>query len=377
MALQDEIKIEIDAGRLQPQWTINDLLLNTALVENYKKSTLKTDPPNRSISSPGLNLGNGFNVKKGATPAYVRVGRSEGGFIYSLADQVDENHQADKLNYFTPPPADKVKNKETDQISHGNDAQKKAAKLFVEFLRESPFRVRMKNGRGFEWYPKEGPAVGWSARLEAYRWGQSDWISTKKELNKFINTLEALENDYKKDQKKSDVLIQRAISIYNEIANWGGTRRGKQEDNSQALDRLVDLWDGNIKQVDSTLTKLYALSRPDEFVIYDSRVAAAILRIAEYMYPVRYEGNCFVDSVEEFHKAFRNLGKFNAGRGGTRVKEIFRWSGWPGSYGMCNAQTDANRLCHLIVQELNQSKECKRENWTLREVEAVLFMEGY
>lgn len=371
MALQDAIQIEIDAGRLQPQWTINDLLLNVALVENYRTSTLKTDPPNRSISSPGLNLGNGFRVRKGATPAYVRVGRKGGGFIYSLVDQ------GDRLNCFTLQPADNAKSKEADQTSHGNDVQKEAAKLFVEFLRESPFRVRMKNGRGFKWYPNEGPAVGWSARLEAYRWGKSDWIDTKKELNKFINTLEALENDYKKDQKKSDELIKRAISIYNQIANWGGTRRGKQEDNFQALDHLVYLWGGNIKQVDSTLTKLYALSRPDKFVIYDSRVAAAILRIAEYMYPVKYEGNCFVDSVKEFHKAFPNLGKFNAGRGGTRVKEIFRWSGWPGSYGKCNAQIDANCLCHLIVQELNQSKECKRENWTLREVEAVLFMEGY
>ena len=79
MALQDAIQIEIDAGRLQPQWTINDLLLNVALVENYRTSTLKTDPPNRSISSPGLNLGNGFRVRKGATPAYVRVGRKGGG----------------------------------------------------------------------------------------------------------------------------------------------------------------------------------------------------------------------------------------------------------------------------------------------------------
>ncbi len=84
MALQDDIRNEITAGRLQPQWTTADLVANTELAANYEISTLRTDPPNRSVSDPELGLGDGFHVRNGATSIFVRVGRRGRALLYAL-----------------------------------------------------------------------------------------------------------------------------------------------------------------------------------------------------------------------------------------------------------------------------------------------------
>ena len=84
MALQDVIQNEITAGRLQPQWTTADLVSNAELAAIYEVSALRTDPPNRSVSLPGLGLGEGYTVRSGATPIFVRVGRRGRALLYSL-----------------------------------------------------------------------------------------------------------------------------------------------------------------------------------------------------------------------------------------------------------------------------------------------------
>lgn len=84
MALQDDIQNEVTAGRLQPHWTTSDLLANAELAAKYEISTLKTDPPNRSVSYPELGLSDGFHVRNGATPIFVRVGRRGRALLYSL-----------------------------------------------------------------------------------------------------------------------------------------------------------------------------------------------------------------------------------------------------------------------------------------------------
>ena len=84
MALQDDIRNEITEGRLQPQWTTADLLANTHLAATYEVSTLRTDPPNRSVSYPELGLGDGFHVRNGATSIFVRVGRRGRALLYAL-----------------------------------------------------------------------------------------------------------------------------------------------------------------------------------------------------------------------------------------------------------------------------------------------------
>ena len=69
-------------------------------------------------------------------------------------------------------------------------------------------------------------------------------------------------------------------------------------------------------------------------------------------------------------------GTWDAAASGTRPRGL-RSRGWPNAYGSWNAQLEANSLCLEIRNCLNDLKEDGRSTWTLREVEAVLFMEGY
>jgi hypothetical protein len=138
----------------------------------------------------------------------------------------------------------------------------------------------------------------------------------------------------------------------------------------------LELWQAKPSKVDSTLTKLYAFAKPDEYVIYDSRVAAAIISIAEDIYRYSSVGGRREETVNKvFHPCFPCLGIF-PGAGGTRPRGT-RWVGWPDSDRSIPAQLDANRLCTAIVGRLNDREEDGRSDWNLREVEAVLFMEGY
>jgi hypothetical protein len=86
MALRDLIEEEIRLGRLNPQWTTTDLVNNRVLLDEFEISTLRTDPPNRSTSLPGLGLGNGHNVIQDR-PVYLRVGR-RGREIYILCQNM-------------------------------------------------------------------------------------------------------------------------------------------------------------------------------------------------------------------------------------------------------------------------------------------------
>jgi len=165
-----------------------------------------------------------------------------------------------------------------------------------------------------------------------------------------------------------------ALRIYNAIRAWGNPR-GASYTAATLLNRLSALWKtGTIADVDSTLTKLYALARPNDFVIYDSRVAAAILTVAEDIFRKRTSARGFVETVSRFQSAYPRLGHY-PGPGGTRPRG-YR-ARWPHAYRVVGAQLDANDLCGRIMARLNVLKEDGRKSWTLREVEAVLFMEGY
>jgi hypothetical protein len=70
------------------------------------------------------------------------------------------------------------------------------------------------------------------------------------------------------------------------------------------------------------------------------------------------------------------------GRGGSRPRDL-QWP-WKNGYRKWASQTAANLLCVDVFKEVNRQAttrpDCRKLNncpWTLREVEAVLFMEGY
>jgi len=113
---------------------------------------------------------------------------------------------------------------------------------------------------------------------------------------------------------------------------------------------------------------------PDTCVIYDSRVAAALTSILD-------PAMCLISDSPEWQE-YSRLGTIS-GRGGSRPRNV-SWR-WPIGYGTWASQMAANLLCRKAVEQLNRQPIARSDYhkfgdctpWTLREVEAVLFMEGY
>jgi hypothetical protein len=240
------------------------------------------------------------------------------------------------------------------------------ALLFVEYLRHKPIRILKTTPYGLKWDLKI--VSGWWDRLNAYYWKKHDWKNTKPVIGAFIKRLAALEASPRPPPAT-------AKKIYDDIKK-GGNPKGSSYSGVQVLALLRPLWTGNtITAVDSTLTKLYAFARANEYAIYDSRVAAAILTIAEDIFRPKSTGTKLIDTVQYFQSYYPRLGLYN-GTGGTRQRG-YRSRNWPVAYAVVDAQYDANDLCKRIRDTLNALKEDDRSSWTLRDVEAVLFMEGY
>ena len=104
--------------------------------------------------------------------------------------------------------------------------------------------------------------------------------------------------------------------------------------------------------------------------IWDSRVATAVLSRLESVVPAH------VDIAE----LFPGVGTV-PGRGGTRPREQLRK--WPSGYGSWRGQVAGSRVVRDIRDILNEEGyglpqlEGGPTKWTTRNVEMVLFMDGY
>ena len=336
----------------------------------YEVISIQTTLANHSIG-PGDRKGQA--VKCGGAIFFHK--HTESG-IYSLFEEDAEESEvtvAAGCVDRTPPSADYVE-------SGGENKPDRIARAFVDFLREKPFRISLHRGDRRAWYPEQ-PVVGWEPRLNTYLWDGVGWDETALVTNRFVERLNLLKTSTSELRNRQE----EAGKIYKDIAAWCNPRATSLPDHV-VLEHLDKVWASGIDTVDSTLTNLYAFARPDEYVIYDSRVGTAILSIAEdiYRYRTFSRGNEFcpagsiarIESVNlYFRSVYPNIGIYD-GAGGSRPR-AFRFKDWPTGYRNVSAQLDANDLCCRIVRHLNKIGEGARKNWSLREVEAVLFMEGY
>ncbi|NWD73716.1 hypothetical protein HX890_06225 [Pseudomonas gingeri] len=153
--------------------------------------------------------------------------------------------------------------------------------------------------------------------------------------------------------------------MFASICQWGGVRLPTQ-DADAVVANLHRAAQRNAQQpaaMNSAWTKLYAMFYPDDFVIYDSRVATALVAIAETVLEDA--------ELQGFKAQYPSLGVI-AGRGGTRPRATR--AVWRNAYLSWPAQLDANRLVAVIVQVLNARSGL---TYSARQLEAVLFMEGY
>lgn len=110
-------------------------------------------------------------------------------------------------------------------------------------------------------------------------------------------------------------------------------------------------------------------------VIWDSRVAHSLIR--------RIDRILLNQDHREVTTPFVHIGRV-PGRGGSRTqRNPYELKGWHSGYGKWSSVYAGSALVRAIRDELNnRERESAADNagwqpWTLREVEMVLFMDGY
>jgi len=350
MALHDSIILEIENGLLDKQLRATDLLGEerkvTRIVDGkgveryrvgfdfYSENHIRSEMPNNAEVS-------GYWVKAGQVAKYRRL--EEGLYRVVAFDEQDE-----LLDIHEAAATDSL----VDGVISMTPEQRLACYLELE-----PFQIFDRKRKTL--YPLQ-PVIGFSARISAYFWPVQTvgFVSTERVLQGFVARARDLKSDLQ--ERADDVL-----ALFADICKWGGVRL-PTNDAQVVVDNLCLAAHRSRKHpaaMNSAWTKLYAFFYPEDFLIYDSRVATALVSMAE---------SVMEDSeLEVFKAAYPGLGVI-PGRGGSRPR-VSR-SRWKNAYTSWTAQLDANALAQAVLAVLNQKENA---HYSLRQLEAVLFMEGY
>jgi len=395
MALHNEILREILAGRVPFRFKIRDLKRTPGTgpgrykvdLREYSENAINTIPRNHSVCPDGSQPGD--YMQKGRKPAFFWYGGGDFELIldhsHTLQDVSPEDEEFDASEGDNEvlvvasgrgarsPLSIQVNVTRLMQIAQH---EPEPATVIVRYIAEEPFQAHY---RGQPLGPLKS---GWGERLLGYFWPRPDhnWPKSSKVVDAFSDQIQraiaALEAD-----PRNTAAVHEVLTAFEEVCLWGRVRL--PESNPFALSTEVlrccrALCQGaeppSNCRLNSAWTKLYAFAIPDKCVIYDSRVAAAITSILD---PVMHIVSQFPD-----WRSYAELGTI-PGRGGSRPRPL-NWN-WRKGYGVWASQMAANGLCNNVVAELNKQSlvrpNCRKfqdsSPWTLREVEAVLFMEGY
>jgi hypothetical protein len=356
----------------------------------YAENTINTIPRNHSVRPDGSEPGN--YVRKGRRPAFSWYGEGE----YELV--LDCQHNLDNVN----PEDEEFDLCEGDQealilgnrggnsrgplaINVDEDLILRIAKsipdpdpaaIIVRYIAEKPFQP---------YYRRKPHGLirhGWGERLMAYLWPtpDRDWQIVCSRVAQL--SLEIQQAIRKLDHCSDDsVAAEELLDAFRGTCVWGCVKLPESSPHALAIE-VLQVWKALSSgrepppgsRLNSAWTKLYSFALPEKCVIYDSRVAAAVTAILD---PV-------MESFSPCHKwqPYVALGTV-PGRGGSRPRDL-RWD-WPDGYRAWTSQMAANLLCRAVLDELNRQAasqhDCRKldalTSWTLREMEAVLFMEGY
>lgn len=350
MALHDAIALEIHAGALLPQFRAANLktperkiYLDPSDTEEryrvgldfFKASTINTQLANLCETT-------GYWVRNGQTARYRRV--AEG--VYELLG-LDETQEL----------ATAVEPLLERSVPSAYQGVGSWEARFACYLEQEPFQIYDRRRR--QVHPAQA-AVGLDARLSSYFWPSPavTFVATEQVLQTFIEQARLLSPNLAGN-------ADAVLALFAAICQWGGVRLPTQdaEEVVANLQRAAQRDAEKPAAMNSAWTKLYAMFYPEEFVIYDSRVATALVAIAEAVFEN--------DELATFKAQYPNLGVID-GRGGSRPRATR--AAWRNAYLSWAAQLDANRLVAAMVQALNARSGL---TYSTRQVEAVLFMEGY
>lgn len=234
--------------------------------------------------------------------------------------------------------------------------------------------------------------LGWDKRLEGYKWRQRNFYETEKDISGWLKTgkdLSFLIIDNKNWSPKDN---EKSVKWAKEIFAWGGTYQKQivtaeniykvlynAMHNSDSMYPNAPLNSGYSK-VCSFGTAFLESSDNKQLtsqVINDTRVSASLLSRIDN---ILFENRLPID-------IFQGIGRIDVARtsNGTRPRRLRL--NWPNGYTIWSSQFATTELVKCIRDILN-SEDNKYPKmpidekggvsfWTLRGVEAVLFMDGY
>lgn len=378
MTLYNTIKAEIAAGRLRNPWNTRDLLANAAL-RRYSPNYLTTQPANRSISVPGRDLDIGADVRR-AGFRYVRVDREDGALLYMLYGATDDRAAVDAKYgkpVFAPSVDDDAEAETIEEHDHAPDGAADAVRFA---LTDAAFPVL---GELVKRMHDEQP---WDDRLADYRWKGRTFEETQDDLAALIEQGRRLARALAGNLAWQADDQEHVVAWASDIFKWGGTRQRDTVTWQKVRATLTNALRNDIVEprapMNSGYTKVASLGTAYldvqgadgvAQVINDSRVATSLTCRLEQV--LRERGLAPKD-------VFPGLGKVEVGRGGTRPRPL--GLAWPNAYQKWSGQFAATAVVAAIRDILNRHPGYPgmpvrggETPWTVRGVEAVLFMDGY
>ena len=225
----------------------------------------------------------------------------------------------------------------------------------------------------------------WDARLRNYVWKGRTFEETQHDLADIILQGSVLSRFIRQGVEWSRQDEARAVTWATGIFDWGGTRQKSPVTWQKVRHTLANAVFNRVEYRDAPMNSGYTKvasfgtayldegSSGTPQVINDSRVATSL--------------TCRLDAILREHgwlptDLFPGLGRVEAARGGTRPRPLSR--GWPDAYQRWSGQFAATSVVLAIRDILNGDDRFPKMPfgerdvpWTVRGIEAVLFMDGY
>jgi hypothetical protein len=226
--------------------------------------------------------------------------------------------------------------------------------------------------------PHGDPVQGWRERLDTYFWPNptSDVSTNSRKIEQIINRLKPLVQLRIDNADWSDIQEKEALQVTEDIFRWGGVTKSIKNITANNVRSTVDSAIRGARvdnaPMNSAWTKLaaFASSIADtDQAIWDSRVSHSLITRLK--------------SLGATSDIFPALG-WIGGQGGTRRTKgsLSYVDDWPNGYGKWDAHFAGAQVIREIRDELNgrfesAKKDASSAPWSIREVEMVLFMDGY
>lgn len=249
-------------------------------------------------------------------------------------------------------------------------------KWVVDAIHEDPFIARY---RGIALHGRES-VKGWGNRLQIYFWPQPEVgrQRTEEDLAPLLSQAQGLAQTLGQwNVQQQDAAVAFAHSVF----RWGGVPQA--DVTAEKVDKVFRAALEGVAPagtpMNSGWTKVAAFATAHlhpsrQLVIWDSRVAHSLIRRLD----------AWLRSADKAIADFPLLAEIGKvpGRGGTRMRASYGLQ-WPNGYGRWSSVFAGSRLVRSIRDELNQRHiACPAlhggaEEWSVRTVEMVLFMDGY